>query len=127
MYSMWPKVLTRVKKIPIWKPYFFKKLLWSHFWIVSQLTNFTPKHSELSIFCLFAHYVYMSGFYLYIIFPWLLILGLIFSWNLDENQSIFYLLCFMWPKVLTRVKKIPIWKPYFFKKLLWSHFWIVSQ
>ena len=34
------------------------------------LTYLTPRHSELSIFvCLFAHYVYMSGFYLYIIFP----------------------------------------------------------
>ena len=34
-----------------------------------NLTNFTPKHSELSIYFdgLFANYVYMTGFYLYII------------------------------------------------------------
>ena len=35
LYSMWPKVLAHVKKIlynqP--KPYFFKKVLCSHFWI----------------------------------------------------------------------------------------------
>jgi hypothetical protein len=38
----------------------------------------------------------------------------------------FWSLCSMWPKVLQHVKKSlynqP--KPYFFNKLLWSHFWI---
>jgi hypothetical protein len=35
-YSMWPKVLPHVKKNSLYnqpKPYFFKTLLWSHFWI----------------------------------------------------------------------------------------------
>ena len=33
------------------KPYFFKKLSWSHFWI--DFNQFYTKHSELSIFWLF--------------------------------------------------------------------------
>jgi hypothetical protein len=28
----------------------------------------------------------MSGFYLYLIFPWFKFLGFIFSWNIKENQ-----------------------------------------
>jgi hypothetical protein len=52
------------------KPYLFKKILWSHFWI-----NF---RNCLYFVCLFAHYVYMSGFYLYIIFPWFLIFRIYF-------------------------------------------------
>ena len=31
----------------------------------------------------------MSGFYLYILFPWFKFLGFIFSWNILENQLIF--------------------------------------
>ena len=56
MYSHLSKVLGNVKKkIPLNnqpKPYFFQKLLWSHIWLDFILTNFTPKHSELSIFWL---------------------------------------------------------------------------
>jgi hypothetical protein len=51
-YSILPKVLQHVKKSlynqP--KPYFFKKLLWSHFWI--------DFNKCLYFDCLFAHYVY---------------------------------------------------------------------
>jgi hypothetical protein len=78
------------------KPYFFKKLLWNHFWIdfnkcytktfgivniliVYLLINVVVSEHILNqniqnclyFVCVFAHYVYMSGFYLYIILPWL--------------------------------------------------------
>ena len=51
MYSMWPKVLQHVKKNPyiINQNHIFSK---SYCEVISGqiLTNFTPKHSELSIF-----------------------------------------------------------------------------
>jgi hypothetical protein len=56
---MWPKVLQHVKKSlynqP--KPYFFKKLLWSHFWI--NFNQFYTKTLRIVyiLIVLFAHYV----------------------------------------------------------------------
>ena len=68
-YSMWPKVLQHVKKSlynqP--KPYFFKKLLWSHFWI--DFNKFYIKTFRI-VYILIVYLliiVYMSVFYLYII------------------------------------------------------------
>ena len=49
------------------KPYFFKKWLCSHYWI--DFNKFYTKNIQNCLYfdCLFAHFVYMSGFYLYII------------------------------------------------------------
>ena len=48
------------------KPYFFKNLLWSHFWIDFILTNFTPKHSKLFIFWLFICSLYLYEWFLFV-------------------------------------------------------------
>jgi hypothetical protein len=63
IYSMWPKILQHVKKSlynqP--KPYFFKKILWSHFWI--DFNKFYPKTFRI---------VYILMVYLLIMFIWVL-------------------------------------------------------
>ena len=66
-YSMWPKVLAHVKKIPIYstKTIFFQKknIVVISGWI---LTNFTPKHAELSIFWLFIYSLYCYELFLFV-------------------------------------------------------------
>jgi hypothetical protein len=60
-YSIWPKVLQHVK-ISLYnqpKPYFFKKLLWSHFWI--DFNKFYTKTFRI---------VYILIVYLLIMFIW---------------------------------------------------------
>ena len=67
---MWPKVLAHVKKKSLYnqpKPYFFSK---NYCEVISGkiLTNLHQNIWNCLYFdCLFAHYVYMNGFYLYII------------------------------------------------------------
>jgi hypothetical protein len=59
---MWPKVLPHVKKKSLYnqpKPYFFKKLLWSHFWI--DFNKFYTKTFRI---------VYILTVYLLIMFIW---------------------------------------------------------
>jgi hypothetical protein len=45
---------------------------------LSEKNNLIPYSIFDHLTCLFAHYVYMSGFYLYIIFPWFLIFRIYF-------------------------------------------------
>ena len=76
------------------KPYFFKRLLWSHFWI-----DFNKCYTKTFgiVYILFVYllinYVYMSGFYLYIIFPWFLIFRIYFQLKYIGKSVNFYLLC----------------------------------
>jgi hypothetical protein len=67
MYSMWPKVLAHVKKIPIYstKTIFFQK---KYCEVISRwiLTNFTPTHAELSIFWLFIYSLCCYEWFLFV-------------------------------------------------------------
>ena len=69
MYSMWPKVLSHVKKIPIksTKTIFFQKIIVKSFLDRFEQISHQNIQNCLYFDCLFADYVYMSDFYLYII------------------------------------------------------------
>jgi hypothetical protein len=98
------------------KPYFIIKqnhiflffLLWSHFWI-----NFNIFYTKTF------GIVYILFFYLLIMFIWVVFIGAKFfpDFLFHSHMS----------KVFGNVKRQSLYnqpKPYFFKKLLRSHFWI---
>ena len=69
IYSHWTKVLINVKKIPIISTttIFFQKIIVKSF--LDRFLKILHQNIRncLYVVCVFAHYVYMSGFYLYII------------------------------------------------------------